>query len=141
MSTTLHATCIAIRGRGVLLTGAPGAGKSDLALRLIDRGAELVSDDGTRVEARGERLYASVPSTIAGKIEVRGLGIVELPAHAEAQIALLVALDQPVPRMPGETLPVRMIEGVAVPVIALAPFEASAPVKVEKALMLYGLGS
>ena len=139
MSTTLHATCVAIGGRGVLLTGASGAGKSDLALRLIDRGAELVSDDGTLVEARDGRLFGSAPATIAGRIEVRGIGIVELPARAAVPVALIVALDQPVPRMPDEVLPTRAIEGVALPLIALAPFDASTPVKVEKALLLYGL--
>ena len=139
MSVLLHATCIAIGGRGVLLLGASGSGKSDLALRLIDRGAELVSDDGTAVEARDGRLYASSGPNIAGRIEVRGLGIVAKPARAEAPLALAVVLDQAVPRMPAETLPVRLIEGVALPLLALAPFESSAPVKLEQGLILYGL--
>ena len=139
MSTTLHATCVAIDGRGVLLIGGSGAGKSDLALRLIDRGAELVSDDGTIIEARDGRLYATAPTTIAGRIEVRGLGIIDLPARAEAPLALILALDQTVPRMPDERLPVRTIEQIDLPVLAFAPFESSAPVKVEKALLLYGL--
>jgi serine kinase of HPr protein (carbohydrate metabolism regulator) len=137
--TTLHATCVAIGGRGILLTGPPGAGKSDLALRLIDRGAELVSDDGTLVIARGGILYAGAPATIAGKIEIRGLGIADVPARAEAPLALALALDQPVPRMPDEVLPTLTIEGVALPLLALDPFEYSAPVKVEKALALYGI--
>ena len=136
---TLHASCIAIDGRGVLLTGASGAGKSDLALRLIDRGATLVGDDGVIVEARGGRLIARAGHNIEGQMEVRGLGILAFPARAEAPLALAIALDQPVPRMPEESLPVRVIEGLTLPVIALDPFEASAPVKVEKALMLYGL--
>jgi len=139
MSTTLHATCVAINGRGVLLVGGSGAGKSDLALRLIDRGAELVSDDGTIVEARDGRLYASAPATIAGRLEVRGVGIVEVTARAEAPLALILALDQAVPRMPDEQLPLRAIEAIDLPVLALAPFESSAPVKVAKALALYGL--
>lgn len=139
MSVTLHATCVAIGGRGVLLIGASGAGKSDLALRLIDRGAELVSDDGTRLTARDGRLQASAPTTIAGRIEARGIGILDVPARAEASVALMIALDQPVPRMPEEPLPMREIEGIALPVLALDPFPASAPVKVEKALSLYGL--
>ena len=141
MSVTLHASCVAIHGRGVLLTGRSGAGKSDLALRLIDRGAELVSDDGTIVEARGGRLHARAPATIAGRIEARGLGILAFPPRAEAPLALCLVLDAPVPRMPEEALPARMIEGVALPLLALDPFEASAPVKVEQALLLYGTPS
>ena len=140
MSTTLHASCVAIGGRGILLTGAPGSGKSDLALRLIDRGATLVGDDGIVVEARNGRLHANAGPNIEGKIEIRGLGIVALPT-TEAPLALAIALDQPVPRMPDETLPVRLIEGLALPLLALDPFEHSAPVKVEKALILYGLPS
>ncbi len=141
MSVTLHASCVAIKGRGILLTGASGAGKSDLALRLIDRGATLVGDDGIVVEARGGRLHARAGPNIEGQIEVRGLGILALPATAEAPLSLAIALDRPVPRMPDESLPVRVIEGLTLPLIALYPFENSAPVKVEKALFLYGLQS
>jgi serine kinase of HPr protein (carbohydrate metabolism regulator) len=139
MTATLHASCVAIEGRAVLLTGLSGAGKSDLALRLIDRGAMLIGDDGVVVEARDGRLYARPGPNIDGQMEVRGLGILSFPALAEAPLALMIALDQPVPRMPDELLPVRVIEGLTLPMIALDPFEASAPVKVEKALMLYGL--
>lgn len=138
MTTALHASCVAIRGKGVLLLGGSGAGKSDLALRLIDRGATLVSDDGVVVEGRNGRLHARPGPNIEGQIEVRGLGILTLPWE-EAPLALAIALDKPVPRMPDESLPVRVIEGLTLPVIALDPFEASAPVKVEKALALYGL--
>jgi len=136
--TVLHASCVAIGGRGVLLTGGSGAGKSDLALRLIDRGAILVGDDGVVVAARDGRLHARPGSNIEGQIEVRGLGILAFP-WKEAPIALAVALDQPVPRMPEELLPVQLIEGLTLPLIALDPFESSAPVKVEKALAMYGL--
>jgi len=138
MTVTLHASCVAIRGRGVLLTGPSGAGKSDLALRLIDRGAVLVGDDGVVIEARDGRLHARPGPNIEGQMEVRGLGILALPWE-EAPLALAIALDQPMPRMPDELLPVRLIEGLTLPMIALDPFETSAPVKVEKALSLYGL--
>ena len=136
---TLHASCVAIDGRGVLITGPSGSGKSDLALRLIDRGAELVGDDGVVVEARDGRLIARPGPNIEGQIEVRGIGILSLPFSREVPLGLAVALDQPVPRMPDELLPVRVIEGLTLPMIALSPFEASTPVKVEKALFLYGL--
>ena len=139
MSETIHATCVAIGGRGVLLTGPSGAGKSDLALRLLDRGAELVSDDGTVVEARDGRLHARAGPNIARRIEVRGLGILDWPAVPETPLALIVALGGPMPRMADARLPTRTIAGLALPVLALAGFEASAPVKVEQGLMLYGV--
>lgn len=139
MAETLHATCVAIGGRGVLLMGAPGSGKSDLALRLIDRGATLVSDDGVTIAAEGGRAIAHAPATIAGRMEVRGLGIVTRPHVGAVPVAICVTLDQPVPRMPPETPPIRSVDGLPLPVVALAPFEASAPLKVEQALTLYGL--
>ena len=139
-SETLHASCVLIDGAGVLLHGASGTGKSDLALRLIDRGAALVSDDYTLLRRVGDRLLASPPETIAGRIEVRGLGLIDMPHAQEAYVRLLIALDEPVPRMPEDEAPARWIAGVAVPVVALAALEASAPIKVELALRTLGLG-
>lgn len=132
-SETLHASCVAIDGRAVLIEGASGAGKSDLALRLIDRGAALVSDDYTICQRRDGVLTASPPATIAGKIEVRGIGIVEMPHVAAVPIALLIALHDSPPRMP-EGFRRRRIAGVDIAEFDLAPREASAPVKVELAL-------
>lgn len=129
---TIHATCVAIDGRGVLLTGRSGSGKSDLALRLIDRGARLVSDDYTVLRVEGGRLIASAPPTIAGRIEMRGVGIVAEAAVAEAEVALVVELDGTVERMPeGRFTAVREIRMTT---IALAAFEASTPLKVERAV-------
>jgi serine kinase of HPr protein (carbohydrate metabolism regulator) len=76
--STIHATCVAIGGQGVLIMGPSGIGKSDLALRLIDRGATLVSDDYTEIELVEGALTGRPPATIAGKIEVRGVGIVTM---------------------------------------------------------------
>src|SRR5687768_12453001 len=92
-SETIHASCVVIGNSAVLLHGASGSGKSDLALRLIDRGAALVSDDYTLLKRVGDRLVASAPPTIAGRIEVRGIGVVEMACVAEAHVRLLVALD------------------------------------------------
>ena len=130
-SASVHATCVAIKGRGVLIEGASGAGKSDLALRLIDRGAVLVSDDQVLLARRGDAVYASAPATIAGKLEVPGLGIVELPYAASAPVALLVRIGSP-ERMPEPGS--RDVAGVAVRELVVAALEASAPVKVEWAL-------
>jgi hypothetical protein len=137
-SEIIHASCVAIgagdAGRAVLIVGRSGAGKSDLALRLIDRGATLVSDDYTVVQRVEGRLIASAPATIAGRIEVRGLGILRFPTRPEAPVALLVMLGEAVPRLPDQPWPSRPIAGLSVPVIALAGLEASAPLKVELAL-------
>ena len=88
MTETVHASTVATGGRAVLLSGPSGSGKSDLALRLIDRGFTLVSDDQTVVMREGDRLIASAPPTIAGKLEVRGLGIVEMETLTDVPIAL-----------------------------------------------------
>lgn len=124
---TLHASCVAIGGRGVLISGPSGSGKSDLALRLIDRGATLVSDDYTVVREG----LASAPATIAGKIEVRGIGILTKP-HATAPVAMLVRAHAAPARLPEPTS--QRIAGTEVPLIELALTEPSAPVKVELAL-------
>jgi serine kinase of HPr protein (carbohydrate metabolism regulator) len=138
-SETVHCSCVAIGGRGVLIGGRSGTGKSDLALRLIDRGAVLVSDDYTHVRRFKDRALAAAPATIAGKIEMRGVGIIEMDAAADVPVALFVDLDRPSERLP-EMEESRMIAGVAIPVIGLGGHENSAPLKVEAALRLFGLG-
>jgi serine kinase of HPr protein (carbohydrate metabolism regulator) len=130
----VHGTCVALGNSGVLIRGPSGSGKSDLALRLIDEGAALVSDDQVELVPRDGRLYASAPATIAGLIEVRGIGIVNVPRAAAQPLALvvdLVARDE-VPRMPDA----REVElaGARLPALSLWPFEASAPLKVRLAL-------
>ena len=132
-SETLHATSVSVAGRGVLIEGVSGAGKSDLALRLIDRGAQLVSDDYSYIQRRGGRIIDGPPATIAGKIEVRGIGIVVMPHVGEAPVALIVALGEPAARLP-EPGYARTLLGVDIPLLALDGREASAAIKVELAL-------
>lgn len=127
-SELIHATCVAIDGVGVLLRGPSGAGKSDLALRLIDRGAVLVGDDYLHAAARDDMLWVAVPDRIAGSIEVRGVGIVAMPYRPEAQVALVVDLGEE-DRLP-EPAEV-IIAGIALPIVRLNPFPASAAIKVE----------
>lgn len=135
-SETIHASSVAIGGRAVLISGPSGSGKSDLALRLIDRGAKLISDDYTMVVRSGEKLVASAPSTIRGKIEIRGLGIVEIANVETVPVAMIIRLGQAIERLPESQN--EYILGASIPVVALSAFEASAPIKVEfslKALM------
>lgn len=137
-SETVHASSVAIGGRVVLIGGLPGQGKSDLALRLIDRGARLVSDDYTFIRRIDGQAIASAPPTIIGKIEMRGVGLAEFETEQDVPVALFVDLDQTPERLPepGET---RVVAGVAIPTISLAGLEASAPIKVETALRMIGL--
>lgn len=139
----VHGTCVALGQRAALLRGKPGSGKSDLALRFMALPAEgglrplLVADDQVVIETTGNgTLRASSPETIAGKIEVRGLGIVEVPHLAQAELALVCDLveAEDVPRMPPNQPQQAMIAGVAMPLLRLAPFEASAPLKLKMAL-------
>lgn len=137
-SETLHASCVARDGRAILICGRSGSGKSDLALRLIDRGSILVSDDYTMVRRVGGRLLARPPVNIEGKIEVRGIGILPLDWTADVPVCLFVDLDRASERLPRDNELVR-IAGVEVPAIAANALEASAPVKVETALHHFGL--
>jgi serine kinase of HPr protein (carbohydrate metabolism regulator) len=139
-SELIHASAVAIGSRAVLIGGRPGTGKSDLALRLIDRGAILISDDYCDVRRVEGRDRAFAPATILGKIEVRGVGVVELETVQDVPVALLVDLDHVPDRMPepGET---RMLAGIAVPVLRLSGLEPSAPLKIEAALRLFGLSA
>jgi serine kinase of HPr protein (carbohydrate metabolism regulator) len=136
-STILHGTAIAIGRHGVLLLGPSGSGKSDLALRLIDDGARLVADDQTVLALKGERLMASAPAVLLRRIEVRGLGVVTLPAPKVTQHVPLSLLVDLVPPSDVERLPEperREILGVSLPLLQLVAFEVSAPAKLRLAL-------
>ena len=132
----LHATVAALRlggaWRGVLIQGRSGAGKSDLTLRLMQHGWRLVGDDWVDVFACEGALYAAAPATIAGRMEVRGLGVVGQPFLPLARIALSLHLThEPVERMPEKAQDV--IDGIAIPGLGLDPRPASAPLVVAAA--------
>ncbi len=130
---TVHASTVASQGRAVLITGPSGSGKSDLTLRLLDRGFTLVSDDRTLVRRDGERLIASAPPTIHGKLEIRGIGIIDLESVQDVPVALLIELTSDIERLPDDSRE-RPILGVPLPLISIDAMTASAAPKVALAL-------
>ena len=134
----LHASTVEIHGRAVLITGPSGSGKSDLALRLLDRGFTLVSDDQTLVRRDGDRLIAFAPPGIAGKLEVRGIGIVDIEHSGDVPVALLVELTSDIQRLPDDARE-RPVLGVSLPIVSIDATTASAASKVALALDRLGL--
>jgi HPr kinase/phosphorylase len=119
-SVKLHATCVDIAGRGVMITGKSGAGKSRLAMELVALGAVLVGDDQTELSVVDGALQATAPASIRGLIEARGIGIIEVPVINRTEIKLIVNMDQvETERLPN--LDVRSILGVQIPVIKRWP--------------------
>lgn len=138
--TNIHASCVAIGRRGVLLLGPSGSGKSDLALRLIDQGAKLVADDRTILFVRNGALHAKAPASIKGLLEIRGLGIVEMSVRASVKITLAVRLVGEGARLPRLHLyhgPLPVKPALPVPQIALDSRFAATPAKVRAALAAY----
>jgi hypothetical protein len=137
----VHASCVARRGAGLLLMGDSGSGKSDLSLRLIHEGWSLVADDRTVLAVKRGQLTATAPSSIAGLLEVRGLGIVALPARP-ARLKLVVVLGREGPRLPEpETWIPQGLKGApALPLIRLDGRHASDPAKVVLALAAFSRG-
>ena len=133
MRQMLHGTAISIGGHGVLIMGKSGSGKSDLALRLIDRGAILISDDVVFLETHDNVPILTVAPNIAGKIEVRGVGISSVDFLASAPLRLIVQFIDAPDRLP-EDIARASIGDYVVPVSRLNPFEHSSAIKVEYAL-------
>lgn len=133
----VHATAVAIDGRAILLRGPSGAGKSDLGLRLIDGGACLVADDQVELRPTDNRVWVRAPAALAGLIEIRGIGILRLRALEKAPLAMFADL---LPSAEIERLPESRFEnvlGIAIPVIAVSAFEASAAAKLRLALRAF----
>jgi HPr kinase/phosphorylase len=142
----IHGTCLAVGDAGVLLVGKPGSGKSDLALRLIDgqgsglsgaiRGARLVADDQVVVRRDGEALFASAPPALRGKLEVRGLGIVDVPSgdHVPLRLAVRLTPVAEIERLPDLARARMEMLGLAIPLVLIDPGTASAPARIRAAL-------
>lgn len=139
-SKLVYGTCVALGEVAALLLGPSGSGKSDLAMRFVlqtpaELSPALVADDQVRVEAWDGALFASPPDALAGKIEVRGLGILTVPFRREVELALIVELAEPhdIPRLPAPARAAPLC-GIVLPRLLLTPFEASAALKLRLAL-------
>lgn len=129
--------CVSIGGRGVLIEGPPGSGKTSLALMLLDRGAQLVGDDGVQLTIRDGQLWASPPPHTAGKLEIRNVGIVELQ-NVEAPVSLQLILSPDAPRFI-EKAPMAQLEDVQIPSLIFDAGGPAAAIRAEYALALHGL--
>lgn len=134
-----QSTCVAIGNRAILIEGAPGTGKSSLALALIDRGATLIGDDSVILESREGRLFASPHPQTKGLLEVRNLGLIPLDCTQDVAVAVTLLLDEAAPRYI-EQADTTIICGIAIPLIQLRPGTENMAIKAELALRLYGIG-
>jgi len=133
----IQATAVAVEGKGVVIIGPPGSGKSELALTLIDRGATLIGDDGVCLRKHGEILFASPPPNIRGKFEIRNVGIVDMPT-CSAPVGIVLELEQNAPRFI-ESPEVQLWLGYSIPKLRLDARTTVAAIKAEYALQIYGL--
>jgi serine kinase of HPr protein (carbohydrate metabolism regulator) len=133
----VQASAVAIDGRTLMIEGPPGCGKSSLALSLIDRGAQLVGDDGVTLQRDHSILIASPPPNIAGKFEIRNVGIVEMPT-ASAPLSLILSLSEDAPRFP-DPMQMRDVLGINVPVLPFRAGDAAQALRAEWALQQHGL--
>lgn len=92
--TQIHGTTIAIGGRGLLILGPSGSGKSTLALQLLAVGAELVADDRTDLVRDGVAVIAGCPPALVGRIEARGIGLLNVVTHPPVVLTLVVDLGR-----------------------------------------------
>ena len=136
-SVLANVTCVSVEGRGLLIRGIPGSGKSSLALALIDRGATLIGDDGVTLMPESGALVASPPPNIAGLIEIRNVGLVRMPVTS-APLALVIALDTDAPRFPAK-LETTSIGSHSLPLIQLDPRLPQLALRAEWALRVHGL--
>ncbi|HUV33140.1 MAG TPA: hypothetical protein VMW31_06170 [Devosiaceae bacterium] len=131
----LHATALTYDGVGVLIAGPSGSGKSLLALDLIDHAglaglpAALIADDQVLVEAAAGVLLAAAPPTVAGRIELRGRGIVTRPHHSPAPVHLLLDLVARIDRMPDPGAFTATVGGVTLPRAPVPAVGAADPVQ------------
>lgn len=132
-----NVSCVAMRGRAMLIAGPTGSGKSSLALALMDRGAELIGDDGVTLSQVGELIVATPPPNTEGLIEIRNVGLLEVPT-SRAPVAIVINLDRDAERLPlghGEAV----LLGRKVPQVDLYPDTPFLALRAEAALEMHGL--
>ena len=132
-------TCVALGGRGLLIEGPPGSGKSSLALALMDRGAQLIGDDSLLLEARGGQLLAHPHPQTRGILEVRNLGLLDYPACESAPVALVILLDEGAPRFVEAPDQAERC-GISLPLLRLWPHSPVLHLRAELALARFGCG-
>ena len=140
IETNIHASCVALGRRGILLLGPSGSGKSDLALRLIDQGAKLVADDRTILFVKNGALHAKAPASIKGLLEIRGVGIIALPMSDTVKIVLAVQLGREGARLPHPRVyhaPLSLKAAHLPPQITLNARFVSTPAKIRAALRAF----
>lgn len=125
----VHGTAVLYRGKGILLTGKSQMGKSDLALRLMDKGARLIADDIVTLSVRDGKLYASAPDSLKNKLEIRGLGIRTFESVPEAKLDVCIDLRKKYDRIPGKSSVFRY-KDISFPLYALCAFEESILLKI-----------
>ena len=130
-SQNIHATCISLDGLGLLLRGPSGCGKSDLALRMMENNSQLIADDWVDLALEGGVLIAQAPSRLRGLLEVRGVGVIEVPFSISIQVLGVIDLvdSNKIQRLPDHRT--EMLLGVELPSYQLNPWGASAIAKVQ----------
>lgn len=143
----VHATAVAIAGQAILLRGEPGSGKSSLALQLIESPgsglgdgplyARLIADDQTELTGENGRIWCAAPPSLAGLLEVRGLGLLRIPVSAPAPLKLVIDLVMPrvAPRLPEAAETTAEILGLSVPRLMLARDGAALASRVRAAFL------
>ena len=134
----MQATAVSIGGKALILEGPPGSGKSSLALALIDRGAELIGDDGVTLERKKSQIVASPPPNIAGLIEMRGIGLISIPVTASIPVSLILTLGEAGERLPAGSV-TRDVMGLAIPVLSFVPGAIAPAIRAEMALIHHGI--
>ena len=133
-----QASCVAIEGRALAISGPPGSGKSSLALALIDRGAQLIGDDAVTLRLINEGIVAVPPPNIAGKLEIHGVGIVNFPLAPPTPLALILQLGSDGDRLP-DVIKREEVFGISIPTLAFAPGDIAPALRAEWALAMHGL--
>lgn len=132
-SIALHATAVSIQGEALIITGPSASGKSDLAMRLIDRGAQLIADDNIVIMGDHNAPIAAQSEHHINALEIRGVGIIAMDCVNKIPLKIIVQLTDTYEHIPSP-LPLISYGHYVLPCLKISPFEISAPIKIEQAL-------